>query len=62
VEPALEEVAVLSRGDVTVALDAMATRSTNQLTGTVITSVRVRLRIVTTYWPSQQIIKIPTRK
>lgn len=53
VEPSLEEVTVLPRRDVTVALDTMATRSTNQLTGTVIASVRVRLRIITTYWPSQ---------
>ena len=61
-EPSLEEVTVLPGRDVTVALDTMATRSTNQLTGTVITSIRVQLRTVTTYRPSQQIIEIPTRK
>lgn len=61
-ESTLEEITVLSRRDITAALDAMTTRSSNQLTGTVITSVRIRLGTITAYWPSQQIIKIPTRE
>ena len=62
-ESPLKEVTVLSSGDVTAALDAIATRSSNKLTAAVIASVRrVGLGIVTTYWPSQQIIKITTRK
>ena len=40
-ESTLKKVTVLSGRDITIALDAMATRSTNQLTGSVIASVRI---------------------
>ena len=60
-EAALEKVTVLSGGDIAAGLYPIATGTAHQFTGQVILR-RVGIGVISTDWPRQQIIWIPTGK